>query len=96
MHWFAQIGHDLIENDERDNGEGKHEKKGFFKFKRHTRKTKQKNEWELTQTTYSLDDKNASFQLTSMLKIKTQITTSIFSPRCCCCCCAFISDPLYR
>lgn len=23
MHWFAQIGHDLIENDERDNGEGK-------------------------------------------------------------------------
>lgn len=28
MHWFAQIGHDLIENDERDNGEGKHEK-GF-------------------------------------------------------------------
>lgn len=23
IHWFAQIGHDLIVNDERDNGEGK-------------------------------------------------------------------------
>lgn len=34
MHWFAQIGHDLIENDERDNGEGKHEKGFFIKIKR--------------------------------------------------------------
>lgn len=23
LHWFAQIGHDLVETDERDNGEGK-------------------------------------------------------------------------
>lgn len=29
MHWFAQIGHDLIENDERDNGEGK-TRKGLY------------------------------------------------------------------
>lgn len=29
MHWFAQIGHDFIENDERDNGEGKKHEKGF-------------------------------------------------------------------
>lgn len=29
MHWFAQIGHDLIETDERDNGEGKHMKRVF-------------------------------------------------------------------
>lgn len=34
MHWFAQIGHNLNENDECDSGEGKTlKKKRVFQFK---------------------------------------------------------------
>lgn len=32
LHWFAQIGHDFVENDERDNGEGKRIKRRDFNF----------------------------------------------------------------